>query len=115
MCPIPHLRISLLIRFVKFYNKLKLCRKPEIRHLLYLQQNDNRSVFGINCINICKECNKLCVDQISNCDIVMPIQIHENDKWRIPFLNDLVNLRDNFNTNISSDDIRSMINFLATD
>ena len=115
MCPIPHIRVSLINRFVKFYKKLKFCRKPEIRHLFHIQQIDNRSVFGSNCLNICREYNKLCVDHICKRDIVMPIQIRENDEWRIPLLNDLYPLRDDFNTDISRADIYDMINFICCD
>ena len=110
MCPIPHIRISFIKRFIKFHDKLKFCRKPEIRHLFYLQNSDYRSVFGNNCLNICRENNKLCVDQVPFNEISMPIQMNVNDAWRIPLLNDLVNLRADFNTDIPKCDIEYMIN-----
>ena len=117
MCPIPHITVSLINRFVKFYtnNKLKFCRKPEIRHLFHIQQVDNRSVFGTNCINICRECNKPCVDEVSKHDIMMPIQMHESDEWWIPHLNDLVGLTDDYNTDIPKSDITDMIDFICCD
>ena len=115
MCLIPHIRVSLINRFVNFYKKLKFCRKPEIRHLFHIQQADNRSVFGINCLNICRECDKPCVDQVFKHDIRMPIQMTESDEWRIPLLNDLISLRDDLTTDIPKPDIRDMINFICCD
>ena len=42
---IPHIRISLLKRFVKFHNKLDNSTKPEVRHLFNIQKFDCRSTF----------------------------------------------------------------------
>ena len=47
-----HLKIKLLSRFPKFYNMLASSTKLEVRNLLHLQEHDNRSSFGRNCLNL---------------------------------------------------------------
>ena len=112
---IPHLRVALQRRFIAFHDKLNMSYKPEVVHLFSLQKNDVRSVFGRNCAKICREYNTLSIDQVSREDISMPIKMRENDQWRIPFLNDLVALRDNHHgmTDIPQGDIDHMINFIC--
>ena len=112
---IPHLRVALIKRFVKFYKKLQLCVKPEIVHLFYLQKSNLRSVFGSNCSKICNKCNVADVNFVKSDHISMPIQICEDQKWRIPLLLNLTELRDNGSTDIPVADIIDMINFICCD
>lgn len=113
---VPHLRCSLIKRFIKFYIKLEKCNKPEVIHLFNIQKRDYRSVFGRNCFKICQEFNATEVNDIDLHDISMPIKISVQDEWRIPFLADLINLRDDLPgaTDINMGDITAMIDFICT-
>lgn len=82
--------------------------KPEISHLFYLQKLDFRSVFGSNCKNLCRECGVTFVDKINRNNINMPIKIHTSQEWRIPFLNDLIVLRDNPIVDIPVNDLNQI-------
>ena len=111
---IPHLRVSLLRRFVTFYNKLKQSYIPEIINLFDLQKNDLRSVFGRNCINIANE-NNIAMDLVTRPQISMPtFNLPAVDEWRIPFLNDLLTLRDNDSHDIPREDLDSIIKFISS-
>lgn len=112
---IPHLRVALLRRFVKFYNKLQMCNKPEILHLFYLQRSDQRSVFGRNCRKLCAECGVVSVDYVNVKSVCMPIEMGVSDEWRMPFLLDLLDLRDynSINSDISKEHIDSMISLIC--
>ena len=91
---VPHLRVQLLKRFVKFYFRLKSCVKPEIRYLLNLQKSDFRSTFGRNCLYLCQELNVENIENVNINEISMPIKTPGLDSWRDPFLRDLITLRD---------------------
>ena len=108
ICSIPHLRISLLKRFVKFYRKLQNCKKPEIINLFLLQRRDPRSVFGINCLGICGEMGVPSVDRVNVNKIKMPINLPEDQEWRMNFIRDLLTVPD-----IPQGDIDIMLNFIC--
>ena len=114
---IQHLRVSLIKRFIKFHDKLSNCLKPEIQHLFNIQKWDCRSVFGRNYFNICNEFNVPAINYIDIRDIVMPIKIPDNEKWRLPLLYDLLYLRDGCldSTDIPRTDIDFMLNFICCD
>ena len=73
-----HLRVALIRRFIKFYMKSQMCSKPEIVHLFYKQKCDQRSVYGRNCIKICREFNTDNVSDILFNDV-------SNYFWPIPY------------------------------
>ena len=108
----PHIRISIMKRFIKFYSRLAVCNKPEIRLLFNLQKFDCRSIFGRNCFNICKEFNAMSPDEVDLNKISMPIKIPDGETWRIPFIDDLLNLRGS-DSDIPQDDINSILNLLC--
>ena len=110
---IPHLRVSLIRRFMKFYHKLESCSKLEVKHLFNIQKADCRSIFGRNCFNICRESRSISISNINFRDITMPIKIQEDQKWRLPFLVDLLLLRDSTSPDIPVDDINYMIDFIT--
>ena len=111
---IPHLRVSILRRFVTFYNKLKQSYIPEVINLFDLQKNDLRSVFGRNCFNIANE-NNIAMDLVTRPQISMPtFNLPAVDEWRIPFLNDLLTLRDNDSHDIPREDLDSIIKFISS-
>ena len=113
LCDIPHLRVALIKRFIRFYNKLQLCFKPEIVHLFNLQKSNHRSAFGSNCIKICDEYNVTNINFVERKQVSMPIKISDSQKWRVPLLYDLMALRDNGSTDIPEADIVQMINFIC--
>ena len=110
ICDIPHLRISLFKRFVKFYTKLENCIKPEITHLFHLQNFDPRSVFGTNCLGMCRELGISHVNKANLYDIKMPISLPIDQEWRMNFIYDLLTVPD-----ISKCHIDRMLNFICCD
>lgn len=112
---IPHLRVSLIRRFLKFYNRLESCHRPEVVHLFNLQKCDRRSIFGRNCMNICNEYNVTCVKSVSFQSVSMPIPTNENDKWRVPFIRDILCLRFDDNCTIPRAELDDIINFICCD
>ena len=109
-----HLRISLLKRFVKFYNQLKCCQKIEVRHLFLKQRSDYLSIFGRNCINLCRELNVPSIEEVNIDSIKMPQVTLQADSWRVVFLKELLGIRDNFlNTELSPGEIAEMIDYVC--
>ena len=105
----PHIRISLMKRFCKFYQKLKLSNKPEVRHLFQIQKGDMRSIFGRNCFNLCAEMDVSEINDIQLNKISMPI-IQDQDKWKIPFLKELLCMRDGcLDAGLSDNEIDDLI------
>ena len=110
----PHIRICLLKRFVKFYDKLKMCNKPQVGHLFNLQKSDLRSTFGRNCRHICNEMNVTRVEDVIVNNISMPIKIEVGDSWRINFLKELLSLREgSYEVGISRNEIQDMIEYIC--
>ena len=101
-----HLKIKLVKRFVKFYQK---CDKPHLKYLLNIQKNDVRSVFGRNVMNICTESG---TDNISMVKIdnikyePLPIEDH----WRLPIVKELLEARaGRLDTGLSRREINALI------
>ena len=110
----PHIRICLLKRFAKFYEKLKLCKKPQVSHLFHLQKSDYRSTFGRNCRHLCREMNVDSVEDVILTDIAMPIKMEVCNSWRLPFLKELLVMREgNYDDNISINEIQDVINHIC--
>lgn len=110
ICDIPHLRISLFKRFVKFYTKLNNCMKPEITHLFHLQKSDPRSVFGSNCLGMCREWGVSHINAVNINDIQMPLSLPADEEWRINFIFDLLAVPD-----IPVHEIDDMLRFICCD
>ena len=109
-----HIRILLLKRFVKFYNQLKCCQKTEVRHLFLKQRSDYLSIFGRNCINLCRELNVPSIEEVNIDSIKMPQVMLQADSWRLVFLKELLGIRDNFlNTELSPGEIAEMIDYVC--
>ena len=110
----PHIRTSLLKRFVKFHNQLKCCQKTEVRHLFQKQKSDYRSIFGRNCLNLCNEMNVSSVEEIDIASIKIPQVTLENDCWRLDFLKELLGIRDNYlNTELSPAETAEIIDLVC--
>ena len=112
----PHIRISLLRRFVKFYDNLKLSKKSEVRHLFELQKMDNRSTFGRNCYNLCRELNVERMEDVNTKLLEMPLPyvVNETEMWRSPFLKELLLMRDQYLDNVlSKTELDNLIDFVC--
>ena len=110
---IPHLRVSLLRRFLKFYTRLENCHRPEVVHLFNLQKYDRRSIFGRNCMNLCSEYHATCVNNINSNSVCMRIITNDCDKWRVPYIRDLINLRSDENCTIPRAYLDYMLNYIC--
>ena len=96
-------------RFCKFYQKLKLSNKPEVRHLFQIQKGDMRSIFGRNCFNLCAEMDVSEINDIQLNTISMPI-IQGQDRWKIPVLKELLCMRDGcLDAGLSDNEIEDLI------
>jgi hypothetical protein len=111
---IPHIRVSLRKRFVKFYFQLENCPKLEVRNLFSIQKNDVRSTFGRNCSKICAELNVPSVEDINIQNIFMPIRTPVCETWRVPFLKELLDLRTNFSqTDLTAAELKNFIDYIC--
>ena len=109
-----HLRVNLLRRFIKFYDSLKHSSKLEVRNLFNIQRFDLRSSFGRNCRYLCREFDAASVDLISKEDISMPIVTPEYEKWRVPYLHKLMQIRDSGETgNFTRGEIQDTIDLIC--
>ena len=110
----PHIKTCLQKRFIKFYEKLKLSKKPEVVHLFRLQKSDYRSMFGRNCLNICREFNSTRIEDIDGINLPMPYHMNDADMWRIPFVKELLSLRDGGGeVGFSDNEIQKVINYIC--
>ena len=89
-----HLFTKLTNRFLKFYKSLFFSDKSVIRNLRLCQEGDCRSNFGKNISGICRYNG---TDEILNCkkDFIKYCDIPDHEKWRIPILQELLDLRNN--------------------
>ena len=109
-----HIRVCLLKRFVKFYNSLKVCTKPEVRHLFQYQKSDCRSIFGRNCHNLCREMGVFHIEDVNIDSITMSQVVAENDGWRIPFLFELLDIRDGaYDSDLTQSEINDIMTYVC--
>ena len=78
------------------------------------QRSDYLSIFGRNCINLCRELNVSSIEEININSIKMPQVTPQADSWRVVFLKELLGIRDNFlNTELSTEEIAEMIDYVC--
>jgi hypothetical protein len=112
---LPHVRTCLIRRFIKFYSTLKDCSKLEVRNLFDIQRFDFRSSFGSNCRNLCQEFNAIQVDNISREEVDMPIKTPVTERWRIPFIKELTDIKyGSFHVDLTSNDLKYIVDYLCT-
>ena len=100
-------------RFLKLYNTLHFSNKSIVSNLRICQENDCRSIFGLNIRNICFQNNTA---NILDCKkyAVKYFPIHENELWRVNFLKELIELRESHCVSgFSNDELMFMINNIA--
>ena len=78
------------------------------------QRSDYLSIFGRNCINLCRELNVPSIEEVNIDSIKMPQVTLQADSWRVVFLKELLGIRDNFlNTELSPGEIAEMIDYVC--
>ena len=79
-----------------------------------LQENDRRSVFGRNTVNICEESKVSSVSEV-NIQEISYNKIPEEEQYRIPLIEELLEIRRNESLaiNLSVEQISGMINTLC--
>ena len=77
----------LAARFRRFYTQLADSKRPEVIHLLRLQQCDSRSTFGRNCKNL--GISMTAPDPFAGRVHHLP----EHDQWKIPMIKELLQCR----------------------
>ena len=94
---IPHLKTSLLKRFLNFTEGLSNCSKLCARNAFYTLKQDCRSIIGRNMRSIMIYCGKLGIGEATTKDILnvdyQPVPIEEI--WRIKFVEELLEIREN--------------------
>ena len=109
-----HLKIKLVKRFLKFSTSISSSDKPHLKYLMNLQENDRRSVFGRNTVNICEESKVSSVSEV-NIQEISYNKIPEEEQYRIPLIEELLEIRRNESLaiNLSVEQISGMINTLC--
>jgi len=74
-------------RFHRFYKQLISSKRPEVLHLMRLQQCDARSTFGRNCRNLGISMDS--PDPFGDLIHLPP----EQDEWKVPMLKELIQCR----------------------
>ena len=90
----PHMRKLLVKRYISFIEKIRNSSKPALVQLLATVQDDVRLTTGHNLRSIMLQAGLSRVSDIrtSNCDFEYH-KVSEEDKWRIDFVKELVELR----------------------
>ena len=114
-----HVKTLLCSRLISFYESLCKSVKPCIRLMTNLCKNDVRTSIGKNLDNISYDCN-VTVDNLTKNIVKNNLkyaEIPEDDQWRVPIVNELLNLNhDQFHVEgFYDDEIKDIITFLCTD
>ena len=114
----PHIKISLMKRFINFTDKLSRSTKISARNIFNIMKNDCRSTTGRNLRMIMKYCDKfrmteLCAKEISS---QFYMKIPEKEAWRISLVQELLDIRDKVSDGINwnVDETSFCIDYLCT-
>ena len=90
-----HPKTLLCSCLVKFWQSLKVSKKDSVRYLVNLVYNDRRTLTGRSVTNIAMDChterNDLDISAIKNLSYFQP---PPGEKWRIPLVRELLDIRD---------------------
>ena len=89
---VKHIRIKVLKRFQNFYKQLQRCGKSEVLQLIRLTQNDNRSIFGRNCMHLLQKtkARSICEADIDSLSIY---PVPEESEWKLSVIRDLIDCK----------------------
>ena len=90
-----HPKVIMCSRFVKFHESLLNCKKPLLRLLSNLNQNNLRTVYGSNLRKIASLC-ELKVENLNYGHVKTNMKyfpLPENESWRIPLIHELMALK----------------------
>ena len=108
-----HPKTMLCTRQVKFLETLLTCSKGSVRYLASIKRNDRRSLLGPTVSKIAKDLNivrdSLVSSNAKNMSYFLP---PDGDKWKIPFLSELLDVRNDKSAvpGFEPTEIESMIN-----
>ena len=113
-----HIKFALKKRFLNFTKKISSTKKRTAKNIFNLIKNDCRSTTGKNLRTITIECNKINADGLKNKDIdrMEFCPVPPNDEWRISFLKELLEARDEKKYPIgwAKEDIIATIDYVCT-
>ena len=110
-------KTELLARYVNFYKSLKLSPSPEVQHLCEVVSSDVRSTTSRN-LSVIRDVSGLDPLVVSPHDVrrsVKSSEIPENDVWRPPLLDMLLNRRKDMEVALlKTDEIQKVIDSLCS-
>ena len=114
----PHIKTSLLKRFMKFTNNLACSRKTAAKNLFNIVKDDFMSTTGRNLRKIMHYCGKKQISDIITKEISEKIYhpIPTNEIWRLDLVKELLEIRD-YNYDLhgwKNEEITDCIQFLCT-
>ena len=108
-----HLKTNLISRFVKFYISIINNKKPSIRNLAAVQEQDFRSDFGTNVQRIISKCTNQTVFNYNKHNF-MYSQINQCDAWRVPVIKELMSVKyGRRNLDFSNAEVNDMVSWLT--
>ena len=115
---IPHLRSSLLKRFLTFIDQIRSCPKEAPRMLLSVIEHDVRSVTGSNLRHIMQLCEKDSIDDLCPND-AMDLRYNplpENELWKAAMIREIMEVRagNAMIEGFSSKELDKMMDYLCT-
>ena len=90
-----HMKLRILRNYLTFIKRIRTSSKPVLKQLYYFASSDVRSITGRNLRNILLLTNKLVIRDLEPEDIrsLKYNPTPENDRWRIPLLLDLQDIK----------------------
>ena len=110
-------KTEIMTRYMKFYKSLKLSQSPEIQHLVEVVSSDVRSSTSKN-LSLIREVSGLNPMSVSPNDVRKSVKINEipqNDQWRPPLLEMLLNRRSEMEVSLmKTEEIQKVIDSLCS-
>ena len=109
-----HIKKTIIKRFLKFTDTLSSSTNPNLTFLHRVQSRDWRSTYGRNYMGICREAN---VNDIRLVDLsaITVNPVPQDEVWRINFLNDILDERDDECAALLSDEeLAQVLHFVCT-
>ena len=109
-----HIKKIIIKRFLKFTDTVSSSTNPNLTFLHRVQSRDWRSTYGRNYMGICREAN---VNDIRLVDLsaITVNPVPQDEVWRINFLNDILDERDDESAALLSDEeLAQVLHFVCT-